>query len=191
MRLRHRNITNEGIDCDAVVPIVVGCKQASGDIRLHFVSAHRHSDRGASKRVGAANGCGSKDGCAASCDSPRNIRRRERGSVEQHDSFQPFGSFQHRGESDGSAPIVCDECDSIEVEVVDQCDEVVAVRSERVWKRVLCGFVAAPASDMVDSDNAMRGRESLDDAAIIKAPRRIAVNTEQRFAGAVARIVVV
>ncbi len=54
---------------------------------------------------------------AARAYPPRNVSRRKRARVEQHDPFQPLRHPQHRAEPDRPAPILSDQCHAIEVEL--------------------------------------------------------------------------
>ncbi len=181
----HRDITNERVDRDSMFPIVVGRQQSTGDIRRKPASVHGHGHGGPRECVSAANGRRAQDRGSASGDPPGNVWGRERGGVEQDNTFEQFGTLEHRGQPDRATPIVSDQRDPVELELVDQGDQIVAVCGKGVSelvRLVAAGWlIAASAAEVVDSDDAIRWRKPIYNATKIVAPCGIPMHTEERF----------
>ena len=61
---------------------------------------------------------------------------------------------------------------------------VVSVRRQRIRKVPPAWFVAAPATDVVDSDDSIRITKTIDDLPVIETPGGIPVDAQQRVIAA-------
>ena len=60
-------------------------------------------------------------------NAPRNIPRREGAGVKENDALDAPGRLQHGTEPDGTAPVLCDQCDAGEIEFCHQRSQILNV----------------------------------------------------------------
>ena len=157
-----------------------GAKYPAATAGSNFAApGERHSQRRQAEQVAALHRQAAHHRHAAGANPPRNIPRRKRARVEQHDPLQPLGHPQHRPQADRSAPILGDERHAFEAQTFDKRTQI---RNVIIQPQQPCWLLAQSATDMVDRHAAILRPQPDDQPPPVERPCRIAVDEQSSVA---------
>ena len=178
--LRARgNVPDEAIHGLAVSPGIVRRKVPGCDGRIELrASGECHRQRRAAEQIRALYRELAEQRRATNADSPGDVSRRKSARVEQDDSVKPLRHLQHRAEPDRAAPILGDERNSPQVELLDQRSQV---RDVVVQRQQSLRLFAQATPNVINRNAAVLAAERRDQPSPVERPSRVTVDEEQRF----------
>ena len=178
---RQGDILNKSQISDPVLRRVVGRQVSLPHLAHHAVGLFAGPrSRHPREQVEFENRKGSDDGVSAQVDAEWNAIGNKSRGVEKNEAFDFFRSTHGQAHPNRSAPIVHHQSQVVQVQVIDQCGQVIDVLREGVI--VFLRFVGQPAPDMIRHHTAVLTSQSFDEVAVVKRPGRVAVKHEKGFA---------
>ena len=189
----ERDVLDEAQGGNAVGPAVVGRAVGVADRSRQGLAGARRPRRAARETVQASHHQRPQRRVADQPQLPREgLRPRQvkGGRVEDHQPPDPLGVVHRPGEPDHAAPIVHDEVEALEPELVHEPGEVGDPPLERVGVAIVAGLVGGAAADVVGDHHAVVRAQRPHQVAVVEGPRGVAVDRHHRLAMAFVEIVV-
>ncbi len=140
---------------------------------------HRHRKGRAGKGVHALHGQLSCQRRATNANPPRTAIRAKGGRIEEHEAREPLGHLNRGTQPDRAAPIVRQQRDAAQIELLDQPPQVGDMLRQPI--RIVPRLVGESAADMVRRDEPVPRPQRLDQLPPIERPRRVAMHQQQRL----------
>ena len=130
--------------------------------------------------------------CVADHPQPQRealtLRQVEGAVVEDHQAFDPFRMPNRPPETDHPAPIMDDEVDVVEPEVVHETRKIIDATAQSVFVVKVTRLVRKPAADMIRHNDPVVVSKAAHKIAVIKRPGRIAVHGHYRFSATLVEV---
>ena len=148
------NVSHKSVHGPAIRPRVVRRQVPGRDAGLQpRLARKRHPQRRPAEKIRTLHRQPPNQRNAARPNSPRNISRRKRARVEQHDSFKPLRHAQHRPQPNRAAPILRDERHALQPKSLDERNKIVDVIDQAAEMLPACRSVRNPDDPAQRSDN--------------------------------------